>query len=81
MDIPEDAAAIDEAEAVEIARRAVAGRITLTEGGPVTVDAVGDAYVVTFKYEAPPDVLGPDYDAQVTLERATGKVLKILAGS
>lgn len=80
MNTPGDAAAIDEAEAVEIARRAVAGTINL-RGGPVTVEAVGDTYVVTFVYESPPNVRGPDYDAQVTLDRGTGKVLKILVAS
>jgi hypothetical protein len=81
MDVPEDQAAIGEARAIEIARGAVAGKVNLHEGEPVTVDVVEDTYVVTFEHVLPPGRLGPDYDAQVTLDRATGKVLKILAGS
>jgi hypothetical protein len=36
---------------------------------------------VTFPHQNAPGVRGPDFDAQVTIDARTGKVLQILAGS
>ncbi len=70
-----------EDKAIAIARQAIAGKVNLQKGAPVTVERKGDAYVVTFVLILPPGTRGPDYDAQVTIDAATWEVVKILAGS
>ncbi len=70
-----------EEKAIAIARQAIAGKVNLQKGAPVTVKRKGDAYVVTFGHILPPGTLGADYDAQVTINSATWEVIKVLAGS
>jgi hypothetical protein len=68
-------------EAVELARRALEGKLEVHEGEPVTMDVPEGRVVVTFIHVNPRLMPGPDYDARVTLDAATGEVLEILAGS
>jgi hypothetical protein len=72
---------IDEDDARTIARDALEGVVTLEQHNPVTVEREGDTYVVTFPRENPPGVRGPDFEAQVTVDRRSGEVLEVLAGS
>jgi hypothetical protein len=67
-------------EAIEVARRAIAGKVELQKGSHVTVERKGDAYVVTFVRIDPPGTRGPDYDARVTIDADTGKVTELLGG-
>lgn len=71
---------ITEEAAIQAARKAIEGKVTLQRGSPVTVQRVKDRYIVTFVYINPPDTAGPDYAAQVTLDANTGEVLGILVG-
>lgn len=71
---------LTESEAIAIARRALVGKVTPQDGAPVVVDTEGDRLIVTFVHHNPPGVRGPDYDARVTLDRRSGRVLEILGG-
>lgn len=67
--------------ALEIARRAIAGKVELTSPGSVEVERKGRAYVVTFKRNNPPGVRAADYDARVAIDAHTGDVIELLGGS
>jgi hypothetical protein len=64
--------------AIDLTRRALAGKVDLPPAAPVTVELRGDRYVVTFPIPPRPGVRGADYHARVTLDAATGAVLEIL---
>jgi hypothetical protein len=70
-----------EEEAVELARKAVAGKATLEPGGRVETVRRGDHFVVSFVRTNAPGVRGPDFDAQVTIDARTGDVTRILGAS
>lgn len=70
---------------MRIAREAIEGKMRVQEEATVEVRYDGEHVIVTFGWMPPPgidrsDVLGPDYAAQVTIHRYSGKVLKILGG-
>lgn len=67
-------------EAVAIARHAIKGKVELQRGAPVTVELKGNVFVVTFLCILPPGTRGPDYDAQLTIDAETGKVIMFMAG-
>jgi hypothetical protein len=69
---------IPESAALAIARNAIAGKVELQAGSPVTVVRRKNCYVVTFVHRLPPGVRGPDYDAEVTIDGRTGEVLEVL---
>lgn len=75
------AAHITEAQAIEIARRAIQGKIDLQSPDAVKVRRERGRYVVIFEHDNPPGVRGADYDAKVTIDRATGDVIELLGGS
>ena len=70
-----------EEKALTIARQAIVGYVKLQKGSPVTVKREGDKYVVTFVHIHPPGTRGADYDARVTVDAATWKVVEFLVGS
>jgi len=65
-------------ESIEIARQAIAGKVELQEGAPIEVEFRGKHYIVTFVHYTPPHMLGPDYDAKVTIDAESGAVIEIL---
>ena len=67
--------------AVQIARRAVAELATIPPDVTPTVDERGDEIVVTFPTNHPVGVRGADFHAQVTINKTSGVVQRILAGS
>lgn len=72
---------ISEAAAITIARQAIDGKATHHQGEPIEVKHQNNHYVVTFVHILPPNTLGADYDAQVTIDVRTGVVLEFLVGS
>jgi uncharacterized membrane protein YkoI len=67
-------------EAIEIAKKAIEGKVKPQENCPITVERKKFRYIITFVHINPPGVLGPDYDAKVTIDVQTGQVLDILGG-
>lgn len=72
---------ISEDEAREIARQAILGKIEPQQGAEVRAERRRRRWVVTFVHVTPPDELGPDYDARVTIDAETGEVVEILGGT
>jgi len=71
---------IDEVTAVRLAADAIAGKISPGDGAKVSVQCIGDVWHVEWK--VPGDHgRGPDFEARVTIDGASGEVLSILAGS
>lgn len=66
--------------AIEIARRVIAGKCELQKDSSVSVSRTGDQLIVVFEHRNDPGVRGASYDAKVTIDAATGKILEILAG-
>jgi len=71
---------ITEAEAISIAKNAIRGKVTPQEDAPIETELENERYVVTFVHVNPPDTLGPDFDAQVTIDANSGEVLNIIGG-
>lgn len=65
-------------ECIEIARGAIAGKVELQEGAPINVERRDKKYIVTFVHNTPPHMLGPDYDARVTIDAESAEVIEIL---
>jgi len=74
-------ARISDAAAVEAARKAIRGHVTLPGNAEVRITADDDRVVVEFPRRNAPGERGPDYEARVTLDARTGEVLEILGGS
>ena len=72
---------ISEAEAIRIAEAAIKGHVKRQADDPIEVARDGDVYTVTFVHQTPPNMLGADYDAQVTLNAITGDVIEVKLGS
>jgi uncharacterized membrane protein YkoI len=72
---------ITRAEAVDIARKAIEGKVTLQSGSPIEVDLKDDRFTVVFVHLLPPGTRGPDYDAKVTIDASSGEVLSLLGSS
>ena len=68
-------------EAIDIAKQSIEGSIEYPESTPIEVERVGCKLIVTFIYQAAPNERAPDYHARVTLDGATGKVVKLLVAS
>ncbi len=62
-------------------KKAIEGGIKPQENSPIEAELRDDRYVVTFVCIWPPETLGPDYSAKVTIDARSGEVLEILAGS
>lgn len=72
---------ISDKRAIEIAHAAIAGHVDLTEPDSVVVKRADGVITVTFPHTNPPGVRGPDFEAQVTIDAATGDVITLLGGS
>jgi hypothetical protein len=72
---------INEIEAIAIAQRAIEG-IVERRGHPApTVARSGARYVVVFPVNPPrPGQLVARYDAEVTIDVATGRIIRLLVG-
>lgn len=67
-------------EAIEVARKAIEGKVTLSATARPVVKRDKNDYIVTFERKNPPNFLGPDYDARVTIDCNTRQVKQILGG-
>jgi hypothetical protein len=67
--------------AIEIARRSISGKVELSSTATTKVERDGNNYVVTFVRSVPAGVRTADYDARVTIDARTGKVVDVLGGS
>lgn len=65
-------------EAVATARALVDGVLEVDPDGEVTVERADGVVVVTFVHAGQPGERGPDFDAKVTLDEATGELVEIL---
>ncbi|MDM0112225.1 hypothetical protein QTI66_08690 [Variovorax sp. J22R133] len=72
---------ITDDRAIEIASKAIDGKVKRQAGAPIELRRSGGRITVTFVHETPPDELGTDYDAQVELDAATGDVLQLRVGA
>jgi len=71
---------ITQDEALKIARRAIKGKVTPQQDAPVEATLNNDQYIIVFVHINPPGRRGPDFDAKVTIDARSGKVLEILGG-
>jgi uncharacterized membrane protein YkoI len=71
---------ITEDEALRLAEKAIEGKVQREPGAPVEVTYSRGAYTVTFVHINPPNTLGADYDAQITIDASTGEVLDFKVG-
>jgi hypothetical protein len=67
-------------QALATARSAIVGRIEPGAGAEVTVRREGDRWIVEWAFPPAPR-RGPDFEARVEIDAASGEVLSILAGS
>ncbi|OGN87557.1 MAG: hypothetical protein A2158_07355 [Chloroflexi bacterium RBG_13_46_14] len=72
---------ITQDEAIGIARKEIEGKIEIEENAPITAELENNQYIVTFGCILPPDTLGPDYAARVTIDAISGKIVNVLAGT
>ena len=72
---------ITQDEAIKIAKKEIRGKIKLQEEAPIEVELKNDRYIVTFVCILPPDTLGPDFSARVTIDALSGRILEILSGT
>ena len=66
-------------DAIRLSRQACDGKVDVPADAQVTVTETNGNFVVTFPQPLQPDVLHGDYYARVTIQKATGKIVKILA--
>ncbi len=64
--------------AIKIARAAGSKGVHIPKDAPVLCKESGKNLIVIFKMQLPLNVRGPDYYAQVTIEKSSGKVVKVL---
>ena len=68
-------------KAVEIAQKAIKGKMKYDDAGKIRTELKDDQYVITFPFRPlGPTERGPDYAARVWVDARTGKVVKILGG-
>ncbi len=76
----EPGAVTSEEAAVALAQRAIDGKITPRPGAVIAVARDGDTWQV--EWTLPPEPRrGPDFEARVRIDAATGEILEILAGA
>ncbi|HYI65204.1 MAG TPA: hypothetical protein VEW71_09995 [Allosphingosinicella sp.] len=68
-------------QAIEIAKVAIHGHVSLDEDTQVKVETCPDVVVVMFFHAMPKPILGADYDAKVIISRASGDVIEVKLGS
>ncbi len=70
---------ISEEEAVKIATDAITPGIRPADDAVLATESDGDNWIVTWERILPPGTRGPDFDAKVTIDAQSGKVLTILS--
>lgn len=68
-----------EEEVIEIAKSA--SGMEIPDNIEAEVEYSDNEIVVTFPFDLPPDTLGPDYYAKVTIDKFSGEVIKVLVAS
>ena len=66
-------------DAIRLSRQACDGKVDVPAGTQAIVTETNVNYVVTFPQPLQLDVLHGDYYARVTIQKATGKIVEILA--
>lgn len=66
--------------AIEIARKAIDGKVDPQPGSPVTAELTDNRYTVIFVHLNAPGTHGADYDAKVSIDANSGEVLEVLGG-
>jgi hypothetical protein len=69
---------ISDTRAIELATQAIEGKAVRQAGSRIEVTRAEGRVTVVFVHITPPDELGADYDAKVTLDATTGDVVQIL---
>lgn len=72
---------LTEEQAIELARKAIAGHVSLSADSTLEVEQREGRFVIEWRRHQPPGTRGPDYDARVTVDRASGEVVEFLVGS
>ena len=72
---------ISDDDAVAAARAALVGRVNPRPAAPVRVTREGARIIVEFGRLDPPGTRGPDYDARVSVDGESGRILAVLGGS
>ena len=78
---PASRAPVTRDQAVDIAERAIAGKVEIQPTSVLVVDVRADVIVVEWRTQLEPHTRGPDYDARVTVDRWTGEAVEIQVGS
>jgi len=68
-------------EAVAIAMDEIEGKISVPGDSKPIVEFGSDTITVTFPTNLPPNMLGPDYHGQVIIDKQSGEIIEVLAGS
>ena len=66
-------------DAIRLSRQACDGKVDVPADARSIVNETNGNFVVTFPQPLQPDALHGDYYARVTIQKATGKILEILA--
>ena len=72
---------ISEEEAISIAMSEIESYVEVPSDSQPVVEFSNDTIIVTFPTNLPPLTLGPDYHAQVTIDRKIGEIIDVLVGS
>jgi hypothetical protein len=66
-------------DAIRLSRQACDGKVDVPADAQAIVTETNGNFVVTFPQPPQPNVLHGDYYARVTIQKATGKIVEILA--
>ena len=75
----EEPTMITQAKAIEIAQDRIDGNVKLSETARLVVTETDEHFVVT--WEVGPLQRGPDFDARVVIDKATGEIVEFMVGS
>jgi hypothetical protein len=78
---PPAAESIGRAEALRLAAEVVFDRVKIPAGTAPKLEETQDTFVVTYPNNPAPGTLGADYHARVTIDKRSGRVIKVLGGS
>lgn len=78
---PVERAKMTRDDAIAIATRHIEGAVTVDPSSTLHVDTTDSHYIVEWRTALDPHTRGPDYDAHVEIDRATGEVTTFLVGS
>jgi hypothetical protein len=77
----QDECPVSQEAATRLAREACRDKLFIPDDCPVKVEMEGDVYVITLVYVPERLVPGPVYYAKVWVDRKTGEIRRLLAGS